>query len=79
MSKTCGTKCYETASLDSKNGSKLMIAGPGNTKYSPGELHPQCPACLNEIIEHGRLMILFNNDEVLVNQYEEMMSKKPRK
>ncbi len=75
MGKNCGSKCSETASYD-LSGRKQMVAQYGNKKYPAGQVHPQCSECLNEMIEHGRLMILFDNDEKLVKQYEEMMKSK---
>lgn len=39
--KGCGSECWHTATRH-LNGKRLMIAQPGNTKYSPGQKHPQC-------------------------------------
>lgn len=72
MPRNCGSKCAETATLEGPRGKKLMVAHPGNTKYSPGQVHPQCDECVKEMIEDANLMILFNNDRALVEQYKNL-------
>lgn len=51
-----------------------MIATDGNIKYKPGEIHSRCDECLTELIEHGELMIMFNNDYQKVLEMEKMIA-----
>jgi hypothetical protein len=68
-------KCAFTAALDG-NGRRVMISMADNKKYPiPHTVHPRCDSCADEELAHGKLMVLFNNDTGLVEQYEKLHSK----
>jgi len=77
MGKSCENKCLYTASVDGPGGKRLMISVAGNKKFPIAHtLHPRCDSCAEAELAHGELMILFNNDSRLVEQYERLQSKK---
>ena len=71
----CKPKCHETAALDEPGGHKLMVS-VGNPKYPAGTVHSQCKDCLEEQIEWTKLMVLFGNNEAMVEKYLKLKNKK---
>jgi hypothetical protein len=75
---SCDPKCVHTAMIG-PDGKKQMISFLGNTKFPiPHTVHSQCDECVKEMIEHGRLMILFNNDFKMVSEYEKLMDEQKK-
>jgi hypothetical protein len=75
MSQGCGSECKETASIDECSNKKEMIAQAGNFKFTEGEIHPQCDGCLKSMHEHGKLMIMYDNDVEMVEWAESLIEK----
>lgn len=71
---SCNPICHFTGALDGPGGGRLMVS-QGGGKFPLGFVHPMCPECEAALIEHGRLMVLFDNDVKLVKQYEELKKK----
>ena len=65
----CKEHCHFTGTIDNKTGRHLMI------KPSTHEVHPRCESCEREELEHGRLMVIFNNYVGMVRKYEELKKK----
>ncbi len=47
----CKSECMALAEMDLTTKKRLMKANQGNEKFRPGQIHPQCDSCIQNLLD----------------------------